>query len=41
LKNLPPGNYTVTVWHGKLGAQSQQVTVAASQPSKVDFTYKQ
>jgi len=41
LKNLPAGNYTVTVWHGKLGTQSQQVTVAAGQPAKLDFVFKQ
>lgn len=40
LKNLPAGNYTVTVWHGKLGTQSQQITVAG-QPGKLDFTFKQ
>ena len=41
LKNLPAGNYTVTVWHGKLGTQSQQVTVAAGQPAKLYFVFKQ
>ena len=41
LKNLPPGNYTVTIWHGKLGTQSQQVTIAAGQPAKLDFAFKQ
>jgi plastocyanin len=41
LKNLPPGTYTITVWHGKLGTQSQQVAVAAGQPAKVDFVFKQ
>jgi plastocyanin len=41
LKNLPTGNYTITVWHGKLGTQSQQITVPAGQPSKLDFVFKQ
>jgi plastocyanin len=41
LKDLPPGNYTLTVWHGKLGTQSQQITVAAGQPTKQDFVLKQ
>ena len=41
LKDLPPGNYTVTVWHGKLGTQTQQITVAAGQPAKLEFLFKQ
>lgn len=41
LKDLPAGNYTITVWHGKLGTQSQQVTITAGQPSKLDFVFKQ
>ena len=41
LKDLPAGDYTVTVWHGKLGSQSQKITVAAGQPSKLDFVFKQ
>jgi plastocyanin len=41
LKDLPAGNYTITVWHGKLGTQSQQVTVVAGQPAKLDFEFKQ
>src|SRR3984957_12260516 len=41
LKDLPAGNYTVTVWHGKLGTQSQPITVAAGQASKADFVFKQ
>ena len=41
LKNLPPGSYTVTAWHGKLGTQSQRVTVSAGQSQKLDFAFKQ
>lgn len=41
LKNLPVGNYTITVWHGKLGTQSQQVTVSAGQTPKLEFAFKQ
>jgi plastocyanin len=41
LKNLPAGNYTITVWHGKLGTQSQQVTVSAGQTPKLEFAFKQ
>ncbi len=39
LKGLPPGTYTVEVWHEKLGQQEQQITVAASETKSVDFTY--
>jgi plastocyanin len=41
LKNLPPGSYTITAWHEKLGTRSQKITVSAGQPGKVDFTFKQ
>lgn len=41
LKNLPPGTYTITAWHGKLGTQSQKVTVSAGQSQKLDFAFKQ
>ncbi len=39
LKGLPPGQYTVEVWHEKLGPQEQQVTVAASGAATLDFNY--
>ena len=29
LKNLPPGNYTITAWQEKLGTQTQKVTITA------------
>jgi hypothetical protein len=41
LKDLPPGTYTITAWHGKLGTQSQKVTVGAGQNPKLDFVFKQ
>ena len=41
LKDLPAGNYTITVWHGKLGTQSQKVTVSAGQSARVEFAFKQ
>jgi plastocyanin len=39
LKNLPPGTYTVTAWHEKLGKLSQQVTVGADDKN-VQFVFK-
>jgi plastocyanin len=40
LKDLPGGTYTITVWHGKLGTQSQKVTVGAGQTQKLEFVFK-
>ncbi len=37
LDGLPPGNYTLGVWHEKLKSADVQVTVAAGQPAKVDI----
>jgi hypothetical protein len=39
LKNLPPGDYTVAVWHEKLGDQTKRVHIAASQNEAVDFVF--
>jgi hypothetical protein len=36
----PPGTYTITAWHEKLGTQEQQVTVPASGTQTVNFTFK-
>jgi plastocyanin len=41
LKNLPPGNYTITAWHEKLGSMSQKVTVGSGEGAKLEFTFKQ
>jgi plastocyanin len=38
--NLPPGDYTVAVWHEKLGNQAKQVHVDASARAGLDFTYR-
>ncbi|MGH9658303.1 MAG: carboxypeptidase regulatory-like domain-containing protein [Bryobacteraceae bacterium] len=40
LKGLPPGDYTVEVWHEKYGVQEQKVTVGAKESKTVDFAYK-
>jgi plastocyanin len=39
-QNLPPGDYTVSAWHEKLGEQKQQVHIAASGAATVTFTYQ-
>jgi hypothetical protein len=38
--NVPPGDYTVAVWHEKLGEQTRQVHVSASARAEVDFSYQ-
>ena len=40
IKGLPPGTYTVEAWHGKLGTQTQRVTVAEGQAAPATFTFK-
>ena len=39
LKGLPPGTYTIEVWHEKLGTQTQSVTVAAKETKDVAFAF--
>jgi hypothetical protein len=40
IKNVPPGNYTVTAWQEEYGTQAAKVTVAAGKPGSADFTFK-
>jgi len=37
IDNVPPGNYTLAVWHEKAKAQPKPVTVDASKPTTADF----
>ncbi len=37
IKAVPPGPYTVAVWHAKLKGQPKPVTVEAGKPATVDF----
>jgi plastocyanin len=39
LKDLPPGKYTVTAWHERMGTQSQEVTVGAA-AATANFVFK-
>jgi hypothetical protein len=39
IRRLPPGTYTVEAWHETLGAQTQQVTVAANESKEITFTF--
>jgi plastocyanin len=40
LPNLPPGTYTLTVWHETLGKQSTTITVAASGQAETHLEFK-
>lgn len=40
LNGLPPGTYTLGVWHEKLGSADFQVQVTAGQAAKADVTLK-
>jgi plastocyanin len=40
LANVPPGDYTVAVWHEKLGEKTAQVHVAANGKEAVDFKFE-
>ena len=40
IKGLPPGDYTITFVHEKLGAQDQKITLAAKDSKTVDVTFK-
>ena len=37
--DVPPGTYTLTAWHEKLGRQQLQVTVKAKEQKKVNLTF--
>jgi plastocyanin len=37
LTDVPPGSYTVELWHEKLGKNTQKVTVKAKEDAKVNF----
>ena len=40
IANLPPGTFTIGVWHERLGVQSQEITLGADQPAPLSFVYQ-
>lgn len=40
IANVPPGNYTVKVWHEKLGESEQKVVVKKGETAKLDVALK-
>jgi len=41
IRNVPPGDYTLEVWHEQFGIQQEPVKLAASAKAEVAFQYKQ
>jgi len=39
ITDIPPGSYTLTAWHEKLGRQQLQVTVKAREQKKASFSF--
>jgi hypothetical protein len=39
IKDVPPGSYTVGVWHAKLKGQPKPVVVVAGQPAEQEITH--
>jgi hypothetical protein len=39
IRDVPPGEYTLRVWHEVLGTRESRVTVGAGVTAAVDFTY--
>ena len=40
IRNLPPGDYVIGVWHETLGTQEQKVTIPPSGKASLSFTFK-
>lgn len=40
IKDVPPGDYEVTIWQEKLGEQKQKVSVKAGAPTTLDVSMK-
>lgn len=40
LNDVPPGTYTISLWHETLGQVEQQVTVKAGEEARVEFTLR-
>ena len=41
IKGLPPGSYTIEMWHEQLGTQAQSVTVDGKAPATIAAAFKQ
>jgi uncharacterized membrane protein/plastocyanin len=41
IKDLPPGTYTIEIWHEIFGTQKQEITVPGSEAAPLKFIFKQ
>jgi len=41
LKDVPPGDYKVKIWHEKLGEITQDVSVAAGSAASLNYSFTQ
>ena len=41
IENVPPGNYTLEIWHETLGTNTHSVAVSAGQASDASFEIAQ
>jgi hypothetical protein len=39
ISGVPPGNYTLLVWHESLKSQTQVITIGAGDVKEIDFTF--
>ena len=39
IRGVPPGTYTLVVWHERLGEQEIEITVAPNEIRNAEFTY--
>jgi hypothetical protein len=40
INDLPPGTYTISTWHEKLGTLKQSITVGSKDATEISFTYE-
>ena len=40
MREIPPGHYTVTAWHERLGEQRSEITVPERGPARVDLRFR-
>jgi hypothetical protein len=39
IRGLPPGSYTLVVWHERLGEQQLEMTLVSGEIRNADFTF--
>ena len=40
LKNLPPGEYTISAWHEKFGTIEQKIAIGLKETKTLSFVFK-